>query len=348
MSTTVRSWMKRNLALLFVAIALSGCVADKSHLEGVYSNGKDGFNASSLILSPSGDGLFMASAGGVFGSWDVLRREGKSYVHMRWADGNGSDVIEGDALFLLNEASRSLAFVGLANSLDEALSNSCVSSVEHVVDREKNYTYITNAIPLRYEKMIAAFPAYLATRKLRTEYKKRQREVDEGLAKREQTRYEDCLSEIRANPRKILTVPFTFYREDEGPKFMIGRTKLTPELRAVMVALDDKSIRFPEDVLMSFLNRYEWETCFYVIAPVFVRDELTSDSRRRLHPRMRDYAERLDGMGAGAFYNHKNTPIDLVRDASHWDGFGRFKDAIDSRLKQENVEECSPDKPETR
>ena len=48
---------------------------------------------------------------------------------------------------------------------------------------------------------------------------------------------------------------------------------------------------------------------------------------------MRDYAERLDGGRARAFYEHRNTPIDLVRDANGWNGSGWLKDTLRRRLK---------------
>ena len=328
--------MRYKLFLVSVAIALAGCHTDKSALVGVYSNGMREFSSSSVILSQSGYGIFMAGVGGVLGSWDELNSEGKSYVHMHCVDGTNSEIREFDALFSLDKKLRTLEFVGIADTLNGALAKARALPSERPFFAEKHYHYLTNVIPPEYEKMLVDFPANLEKEKRKAENRRRQKEIEAARAKEEQPIYEACRAEIRANPRKILTIPFVFYQEGEEPKFLKGRAKMTPELRAVIDALGDKSIKFPEDVLMSFLDRYEWETYFYAIAPVFARDELTAESRRKLHPRMRDYAERLDGQRAGTFYEHKNTPIDLVRDADDWKGTGWFKDALRRRLKDSN------------
>ena len=98
-----------------------------------------------------------------------------------------------------------------------------------------------------------------------------------------------------------------------------------------MFALGDKSIKFPEDVLMSFLDRYEWESYFYAIAPVFVRDELTAESRRKLHPRMRDYANAWMGKKPVRSMNTKIRRLTLSR--THIIG----KEAAGSRMRLEDA-----------
>lgn len=328
--------MRYKLFLASIAIALAGCHTDKSALVGIYSNGMSQFSSASVILSQSGYGIFMSGVGGVLGSWEVLNSEGQNYVHMHCAEGASSEIREVDALFSLDKKLRTLEFVGIADTLNGALAKARALPSERPFFAEKHYHYVTNVIPPEYEKMLADFPANLEKEKRKAENLRRLKEIEAARARKEQPIYEACLAEIKADPRKILTMPFVFYQEGEEPKFLKGRVKRTPELRAVMVALRDKSIKFPEDVLMSFLDRYEWESYFYAIAPVFVRDELTAESRRKLHPRMRDYAERLDGGKAGAFYEHKNTPIDLVKDAYNWKGSGWFKDALRRRLKDSN------------
>lgn len=335
--------MKLKFINVIAAIALAGCETDKSALVGIYSNGMGEFSASSVFLSSSGYGIFMAGVGGVPGSWDVLDAGGNCYVHMHWADGTSSELREGDALFALDKKMKTLEFVGIGDDLESALAKAKALPVGRPFNREKNYHYVTNVIPPEYEKMLADFPANLEKMKRRAENRKRKKEEEAARARQEQPIYEACLAEIKADPSKILTIPFAFYQEGEEPKFLKGRAKRTPEVRAVMDALGDKTVKFSEEDLMSFLNRYEWESYFYVIAPVFVRDELTAESRRKLHPRMRDYAERLDGERAGAFYEHKNTPIDLVRDAYEWKGTGWFKDALNRRLKNEKASTTSND-----
>ena len=327
--------MKLKFLQVIAAIAVAGCETDKSALVGIYSNGMGEFSASSVFLSSSGYGIFMAGVGGVPGSWDVLHAEGKCYVHMHWADGTSSELREGDALFALNKKLKTLEFVGIGDNLESALAKANALPVDRPFNREKNYHYVTNAIPPEYEKMLADFPANLERMKQRAENRKRQKEEEAARARIEQPIYEACLAEIKADPHKILTIPFVFYQEGEEPKFLKGRAKRTPEVRAIMDALGNKAVKFSEEDLMAFLNRFEWESYFYVIAPVFVRDELTAESRRKLHPRMRDYAERLNGETAGAFYEHPNTPIDLVRDAYDWKGSGWFRRALDRRLNNE-------------
>ena len=329
--------------LASVAIAIAGCATGKSALIGVYSNGMSELRESSIVLSSSGYGMFLIAVGGVAGPWDVLHSKGSRYVHMHWVEGTSSELHESDALFAFDKKSRSLEFVGLGNNLEEALAKAHALPVDRPFNQGKNYHYVTNAIPPEYEKILADFPANLERMKRRAENWKRQKEEEAARAKREQPIYDACLAEIKADPRKILTIPFVFYQEGEEPKSLEGRAKMTPELRAIMSALGDKSITFPEDVLMSFLDRYEWESYFYVIGPVFTRDELTAESRRKLHPRMRDYAERLDGERAGTFYEHENTPIDLVRDAYDWKGTGWFREALDRRLKKESDPSKSAD-----
>ncbi|MBR1920429.1 MAG: hypothetical protein IJ829_00335 [Kiritimatiellae bacterium] len=324
--------MRHEILLASVALALAGCETDKSALVGVYSNGMSEFSRSSVVLSSSGYGIFTGGIVGALGSWDVLHANGTHYLHMRCADTTGSDVSECDALFILDEESKSLEFAGLADDVAGALAMAKALPAERPFKQEKNYHYVTNVIPPDYERAIADFPADLERMKRQAANQKRQKEKELSRARKEQPIYEACLAEIKADPRKILTVPFAFYQEGVEPGCLKGRAKWTPEVKAVVDALGDKSIKFPEDVLMAFLDRYAWESYFYVIAPVFVRDELTAESRRKLHPRMRDYAERLDSEGAGAFYEHKNTPIDLVKDAYNWRG---LKEALDRRLKKE-------------
>ena len=325
--------MRHKILLASIALALAGCKTDKSALVGIYSNGMSEFRASSVFLSSSGYGIFAAGVGGVPGSWDVIQEGGNCYVHMHWADWRSSEVHEGDVLFAFNKKQRTLEFVGKGDNLESALANAHALPADRPFNREENYHFVTNSIPQEYEKMLADFPANLEKKKREAENWKRQKEAEAARAKREQPIYEACLAEIKADPHKILTIPFTFYQEGEEPKALKGRAKRTPEVRAVMDALGDKTVKFSEEDLMSFLNRYEWESYFYVIAPVFARDELTAESRRKLHPRMRDYAERLDGESAGRFYEHRNTPIDLVRDAWDWKGSGWFMNALRRRLK---------------
>ena len=329
--------MRYEILLASVAVALAGCGTNKSALVGVYSNGMDELSCSSVVLSSSGYGLVTAGVGGVFGSWEVLHSGGNKYVHMHWVDEScSSEIREAEALFSFDKKRKTLEFVGMWDNLEDALDKVHARSADRPISREKKYHFVTNAIPPECEKMLADFPANLEKMKRRAEYRKREKEEEAARAKKEQPIYEACLAEIKSDPRKILTIPFVFYQEGEEPKCLKGKAKSTPELRAVVDALRDKSIEFPEDVLMSFLDRYEWESYFYVVAPVFVRDELTAESRRKLHPRMRDYAERLDGESAGAFYEHKSTPIDLVRDAYDWKGTGWFRNALRRRLVESN------------
>ena len=335
--------MRHAIIMASIAIALAGCKTNQSALVGIYDNGMEGFKSSSMILSSCGYGAVMTSVSGMLGPWNVINSEGNSYVHMHWTDCMDDEIHELDALFLLNKERRTLALAGTGGDLKGALAAARALPAERLLNQEMRYNYVTNAIPQKYEKAFADFPAELEKMKRRAAARKRQKEEEAARARKEQPVYEACLAEIKADPRKILTIPFVFYQEGEEPKFLKGRAKRTPEVRAVMDALGDKTIKFPEDVLLSFLDRYEWNSYFYVIAPVFVRDELTAESRRKLHPRMRDYAEHLDGERAGTFYEHKNTPIDLVRDACGWKGSGWFSDALNRRLKCESESASSED-----
>ena len=75
-----------------------------------------------------------------------------------------------------------------------------------------------------------------------------------------------------------------------------------------------------------------------IIGHAFSRDELTTESRRKLHPRMRDFANRLNYELGGSFYEHPNTPVDLVQEAFAWErNCVGFADRLESRLKKEGI-----------
>lgn len=157
-----------------------------------------------------------------------------------------------------------------------------------------------------------------------------------------QSRYETCKAQIVKTPEAILSIPIEFYPADGKNIYLGGRLKRTPEFQALVDALNDESIVFPEDTLLSFVERRPWDRCHSEIALVFSRAELSSESRRKLHQRMRGCANTWGYDMGIAFYSHENTPVELVKEAQDWqESTIYFKRCVEARL-QSNSQRHKP------
>ncbi len=151
-------------------------------------------------------------------------------------------------------------------------------------------------------------------------------------------RYDACRTQIAKTPDAILSIPIEFYPADGKNVYLGGRLKRTPEFQALMDALNDEGIVFPEDTLLSFVERHPWNRCHSEIALVFSRSELSSESRRKLHQRMRGRANTWGYDMGIAFYSHENTPVELVKDAQGWqESTIYFKQCVEARLKKDTL-----------
>lgn len=329
----------RGIAAACLLLA-AGCTNPRNRVAGVYSNGRSEFSASSIVLSCEGYCLFSGGVGGALGSWEVVSRDGCDFVHLRLADTFlHSEVREFSALLRIEPTERMLQLVSITNTLDEAMS---MHAAEHGKSAMKNrdglYRYVTNVIPEEISAMLAKFPEELERAKMRAEGFRRGKEAEAARLAAEQPRYDAFRAKVAVDPSCIGTVELEFVKEGEGPEHSVGKAKLTPECRALIDVLKDRRVALPEDALMKLVERYPWERDFFVIGHAFSRDELSAESRRKLHPRMRDFANQLNYELGGAFYEHPNTPVDLVQEAFAWErNCVGFVNRLESRLKKEGI-----------
>ncbi|MGN0846787.1 MAG: hypothetical protein ACI4RA_05320 [Kiritimatiellia bacterium] len=322
-----------------VLLLTVGCTNSRQRISGVYSNGRSEFSASSVVLSHDGYCLFSGGVGGACGSWEVVSGKGCDFVHLRLADTFlHSEVREFSALLRLDAKKRQLQLVTITNAFDEAMSFYAEHGNSEPRNRDGLYRFVTNAIPEEISAMLAKFPGELERAKMRAEGFRRAKEAEAARLAAEQPRYDAFRAKVVADPSCVGTVELEFVKAGEGPEHSVGRARWTPECRALIDVLKDRSITFPEDALMKLVEKYPWESDFFIIGHAFSRDELSSDSRRKLHPRMRDFANRLNYELGGAFYEHPNTPVDLVQEAFAWErNCGGFADRLESRLKREGI-----------
>ncbi|MBQ8571353.1 MAG: hypothetical protein IJ444_07605 [Kiritimatiellae bacterium] len=287
---------------------------------GMYSNNSGGFDAANVFLSSSGYGFLRMSFGGVGGTWEVFEKGENTFVHMHLFDivSSNKRIKENSALFVYEQSSKSLNLAVVADSLEIAMKEYEKQSKSLKFSREKVFGFVSKEIPQHIEEVVVNFPAELERARFRVKYYAEQKAAEEARLKAEQPIYEECLKKISEDPQYVLSIQFKFYQKGDSADFLIGRIKPSPESRAVTDALKNKDIVFPEEVLMKFLERFEWDRCFYVIRPIFSRDELSEASRRKLHPRMQEFSRNTSNDIAREFYEHKNTPIDLLKEACEW------------------------------
>ncbi len=147
------------------------------------------------------------------------------------------------------------------------------------------------------------------------EWKKRDEAISEAA--------KPILEEIRRNPAHVLDLELELaerpsYMEYNGQKIENERLKITPEQRAVSMAFFDKEIVFPEEVLVAFLDKHDWENTFNITGAILGRNELTTETRRKLHPRVLEFGKHFPHK-LRLFYQNPNTPIDLLKEVSQVD-----------------------------
>lgn len=305
---------------ILALMVIVGCKTKNILPTGVYSNEASGFGHSNVFLSPSGYGVVVLGVAGAGGTWEVFDEDRNTFVHFRLADiySFSYRIIEHSALFVYDQTNKSLHLVALSDSLEIAKEEYRNRPKHFKIDREKNFSFVTNQIPQQINAFIVKFPAELERAKFRIKYHAEQKAAEEARIRAEQPQYEACLKKITENPQYVLSIQFKFYQKGDSDDFLIGRIKSSPESRAVVDAFKNKDIVFSDNVLMQFLERFEWSRYFNIIRPIFSRDELSEESRRKLHPRMKEFSRNISMDIAREFYEHKNTPIDLLREAHEW------------------------------
>ncbi len=328
------------ISILVLCVSALGVESPRRKLSGVYSNGRDGFGASSIFLAEDGHCLFAGGVSGAAGSWGVVKAKGEEFVHLRLADAyRDTEVRETSALLRIDSKGRVLKLVSITNTLEAALSHYDGHRNKERPMRDGNYRFKTNAIPIEITSILSKFPEHLRMAKIRAERIRKSREAEAARLKAEQPRYDACRTKISKDPSIIGSFEIEFLKRDETEHaILVGQAKRTPECRALIDALKDRSIVFPENALMALIEKYPWNRVFFVIGGAFVRDELSAESRRKLHVLMRESHGKLGYDVVGPFYMHPNTPIDLVQEAYAWEGnvLGLVR-YLEKRLKKDGV-----------
>lgn len=317
------------VTLLIVSVLW--CNADDK-LAGVYSNRAEGFAGAVFILSENGYGMFGTGCANAPAKWEKQKINGVDCIVMTLYDIMQTQVLrEHHVLLMIESKTHSLTVIAEAATPEETAKILEGGLPDEEELKEKRLYFVSGDIPEEYKTAFEKMPEKLAQAKLNAERQAKAKRKHEERLRAEQPRVEECLQMIRDNPACIFDFELTFWKVGEQNK-----VKQTPECRAITAAFSDKSIPFTEEILLKFLDKYKWDEVFYLIGPIFTRDELSEASRRKLHPKVIDYGKRLNYDWGGAFYEHPNTPLDLVKDAhSRKDIPKGFREYLDKRLEAE-------------
>lgn len=306
-------------------------VADaEARLVGIWANFAEGFGLHALFLSENHLGVVLADVGGAGLKWRALKDDGKWFVVAETMEtpGMGKKVVLLMAADLRRER---LERLGAADSEEEVWAK----YRDGIEDREWWEFYrVVNAVPEEWERRIAAFPAAAERERVSAAARERARQVELERRERERPRQEEVLRMLRENPAVLLELEFPLYGKDE--RFgLADLPRDSPELRATNEALADSSIPFTEAILMAFLEKQPTVDYWRFFHPIFARDELGPDARRRIAPRIADTGNYDD---ACVFFNHPNTPLDVLLEAEKDTGMaGGAVDCLKNRLKREGI-----------
>lgn len=321
--------------MLFV---LAFCCNADDALAGVYSNRREGFAGMSFVFSENGYGMYASPVAMAPIKWERQKIGELDCVVLTLYNITTFEVREQCILLLVESETHSLAVIPEAATLEDA-AKILADGLPDEAKLKKGRLYFTTAdLPEEYKEAFEKMPDGIAKAKLSAEYHTEARKKEEERLKAEQPRLDECLQMIRSNPACIFDFELTFYEVNNRSK-----VKQTPECRALITAFSDQSILFTEEILMKFLNKYKWNEVFYLIGPIFARDELGETARRKLHPQMIDYGKKLDYDWAGAFYKHPNTPLELVKEVrDRKDIPGALTRHLDKRLADEKSKTSLP------
>jgi len=333
--------ISRLLAVVTMLCLLAiGCTSSTHapKLVGAYSSGTATSKASLFLLK---DGHAMAGNG--MGTWEVQHLDGKEYVVLTLIAPlrQLAPVQEFVVLCELDRPQKMLRYV--ADGPDVETARQMIP--EHFKKAWGGldcFRFQSADIPDKVLELFRDFEQKVDEAKRQYEalqlWKKREQELEAAT--------QPILEQIRQNPALVLELPLEplppdaprvrgdIFREQE-------RLKDTPEKRAICAAFEDKTLVFPEEVLLEFLEKYDWETAVNVSCRIFARDELSTESRVRLHPRILEFGKKFPHM-LWRFYQHPKTPIELLKEAT------QVKPIMDSgnlgqRIRQriENAEDAS-------
>lgn len=308
------------------------CTAEaEARLVGTWANFAEGFGLHALFLSSNHLGMAFGDSGAAGMKWRALRVDGEWRVLAEIFEGSAS----GKAVVFLMGADlrkESLVRLGAAASEAEVLAN----IRDGVEDRERwEFHRVLDAVPEEWERRIAGIPAAVERERAEAAVRERAKRAERGRLERERPRQEEVLRALRLNPAALLDVTFPLYGKDEraGHRSLEGLPCDSPELRAVNEALADASIPFAEEVLMAFLEKQPTVGHWRFFRPVFDRDELGPEARRRIAPKIMGTGNYDD---ACVFFNHPNTPMDVLLEAEKDPGLpGGVADCLRRRLKRE-------------
>lgn len=319
----------RHLAVLLLMLCLlaGGCkksspvsVFDPA-LAGVYSSGTE-MGKMSIILLDDGHAVMGAVGFGALGTWEIQKLDGKDYVVLKLTTPpqriQRHPVQEIIFLCELERDKKMLREVAAGPDLERARQ----AIPEHFKKAWGGldcFDFKTAEIPAETKEMFRDFEKKVEEAKKQyawqQEWKKRDKAISEAA--------EPILEEIRRNPAHVLDLELELaerpsYMEYNGQKIENERLKITPDQRAVSMAFFDKEIVFPEEVLIAFLEKHDWENTFNITAMILGRNELTTETRRRLHPRVLEFGKHFPHK-LWLFYQNPNTPIDLFKEVSQVD-----------------------------
>lgn len=274
----------------------------EARLAGVWANFAEGFGVHALFLSSNHLGVVFGDAGGEGLKWRALRADGEWRVLAEtFGRPGGARAV---ALLMVADLRReSLELLQTADTGAEALEK----DREGVECREWwEFHRVLDKVPEEWERCIAGIP-FAAEREhaARIERQRAEREKEQRL-ERERPRQEEVLRSLRDNPSSLPDLEFPVHGAKSPGKE--GVPLDSPELRAVNAAFADTGIPFEEAVLEAFLDKLPVRTHWPEVWPVFNRDELGPDARRRLFERV---VETGDYKVEWFFFSHANTPVDV-------------------------------------
>jgi hypothetical protein len=271
----------RVLSLIFVFCWAAISYAADTKFTGVFSNNAEGFKIVTIMVHTNGLAYFHAAIGGQIGEWTF--DDASSMLSIKLFDPSSK-----------KDHSVQLKFDGKTRSYK-------LTRTDHAADAEpaNELKFVTDEIP---QKLLEAFNAYpemikkaRAQALAELEWKRRQEEQLE----KERPEFERVLSQIRHNPKSVLSNEF--YSRD-----------VTPATRAFQASLKDNGVRFPEEVLVGLLDQLPDDN-HWIRAMIFARPELQASTLTKFYHKALKWGE-LNYTILANIAKHPNTPMETVRD----------------------------------
>ena len=284
--------------------------AVERRIAGTWSNFASEFSEAGLMLCTNHAGIFFGGVSGGGVKWSVAETNDARYVVLESLDPTG-DIQQPFAVVLLADLRNEM--LSLACSTDTVEHAFAVGFQPNCVAADNRFWHASDSVPAEWEERIAGFPAALDRERRAKESRRRMEEEERARLERERPRYEEVLSELRNRPESLLELRFPLQEPDPRNPEGQARLKDSPEKRAALAALKDPAVPFDEATLIAFVNGNPWETHWIFLESVFARNELGSQARIRLEPKVRTMLVSGDYWTAGTFYEHPNTPLELAK-----------------------------------